>query len=294
MITWVQTNFPPLLVGNVTQVLFATQKKKFAEVTTGVLVNNKTTTLPRVTVQRLGTVNDPTRFNANRIRRMGFVSPPNHDTRLTAKFPAPINISYQIDMWTKLVSEMNLWERFVFETFTSSYIYLTIRPNDIWRDKSYFTALDGEMQDNSDLEPDEGDTLIRKTFTLRCEGWLFDDTFVRYGVVKSFETQFYNTSNELLDTSFLPPIERIATSVDGTTTVFATTLVRFPALKHAVVVYAIIAGVTIIAQDNGEGLFTGAHVASGTIDYTTGVMSVTFSTPPDVGTNVTVTYYHDL
>lgn len=294
VLSWVKNNLSPLLVGKVTQILLSIPRKGFAEVTTGKLVDNRTLAIPRVSVQRLGTKNDPSRFNANRIRRLGTTSPPNRNSILSGKFPAPISIRYQIDLWTTLVSEMNLWERFVLETFAPAYIYLKIRPNDVWGDKIYFTELEGDIVDNSDLEPGEDERQVRKTITIRCDGWFFDDEFISYGVVKSFETEFFNSNGIALETSFLPPIETIASSVDGLTVTFIKTLERQPVLKNSLVVRSIIGGKTYISEDNGAGSFSGDKVASGSINYDTGEMSLTLKTPPDKLTDVTATYFMDV
>jgi len=294
VLTWVASNFPSLLVGRTTQLLVSTPRKGFSEVTTGVLIDNRSLAIPRIVVQRLGSKNDPSRYNPNRIRNLGYSSPPNKNSILSGRYPAPISISYQIDFWTTYISEMNLWERQILETFASSYIYLRIHPNDVWGDKIYYTELEGDVVDNSDLEPGEDERQIRKTITLRSDGWFFDDDFISYGVVKSFETIICNTNGDYLDTSFLPPIETIALLVNGTDVTFTKTLDRSPVLKNSLVVYSIVGGKTYISEDNGSGSFSGDQVVSGSVDYDTGTLTIKFSTPPDKDTAVTATYFTDV
>ena len=43
------------------------------------------------------------------------------------------------------------------------------------------------------------------------------------------------------------------------------------------------------ATDDGNGNITGTNL-TGTIDYASGALDLPFSTPPDAGTNVTVSY----
>ena len=295
VVTWAKANFPPLLPGRVTQILVAIGRKGFVEVTTGQLTDNRTRTLPRIAITRLSQRNDPTRYNSNRIRRLGFKNPPNQNSMLSGKFPTPTSITYQVDLHTRYVKEMNLWERFVMDEFAPSYMYLKIRPNDVWGDKIYYNELEGDIDDNSDLEPDEQERQIRKTFTFRSDAWYFDDKFISVPVVKAFEVGIFDKlSGDKLDTSFLPPIEPYASSVNGTDVTFASTLERKPILRHGMVISALFSGKTIVTQDNGSGTLFGDKVSSGTIDYATGEVTVTFSSPPDENTDITVTYFTDV
>lgn len=63
-------------------------------------------------------------------------------------------------------------------------------------------------------------------------------------------------------------------------------LAWFPIRRNSVTV---VAG-TILAKDNGNGALTGTGIASGTINYQTGVISVTFSVAPADGVEVVATY----
>ena len=45
----------------------------------------------------------------------------------------------------------------------------------------------------------------------------------------------------------------------------------------------------VTGTDNGSGNITGAGISSGTVNYTTGAISVTFSAAPSSGTAVTTT-----
>ena len=80
-------------------------------------------------------------------------------------------------------------------------------------------------------------------------------------------------------------------SGDGTTTTFSGTLTKTPIDKSSVTV----TDGTQTLTDDGNGNFTGD--GSGTINYTTGAYSVTFTAAPDTGTdNITAdyTYYETL
>ena len=73
---------------------------------------------------------------------------------------------------------------------------------------------------------------------------------------------------------------------NGTQTTFSGTIPNVPVKSGSLSVAA--GGVTGI--DNGSGGITGAGISSGTVNYTTGALSVTFVAAPTSGTPVTATY----
>ena len=71
-----------------------------------------------------------------------------------------------------------------------------------------------------------------------------------------------------------------------TVTTFSRTLANTPVIPGTV---AVIAG-SVILEDRGDGVLTSA-AGSGTINYETGQVSVTFNTAPAAGTAINVEYY---
>jgi Major capsid protein Gp23 len=67
---------------------------------------------------------------------------------------------------------------------------------------------------------------------------------------------------------------------NGATTTFAGTLGTQPLRKSTVKVTTLISGDVTTAVDDGAGSLSGPDVSSGTVDYDTGAVSVTFSTAP--------------
>lgn len=268
--------------------------RRFAEVTTGRVIDNETLALPRITITKLDSVNDPARFNSNKIRRLGWDGT-QHKSIKSGRFPAPVNFEYQIDFWTKKVTEMNLWEQKVLWDFAPQYIYLQIRPDDVWQNKQFIVFLASGVTDNSEYEPGaDSDRAIRKTITLRAEARVYDQELSVVPVVKRFELQWLEyDSGDLFDRQFLPPLELIATG-DGGTSVFGPIILpRKPVLKYTVVVQTIINATNELAQDNGSGVILGTRT-TGSIDYATGVINLTFSAPPDVGAPITTTFFTDV
>jgi hypothetical protein len=190
---------------------------------------------------------------------------------------------------------MNLWERFIFEAFAPQYLYLRIRPNDVFGWKIYIVFLDGPIRNNSDLEPGEGEREIRKTVTLRAECWFFPDTFELPYVVKRIEAGIYDYEqpSTQYDRSFLPPLETLALG-NGAQTHFTGTLQRPPVLPHTPILQTVITGTTEIVADNGSGGWVGERVLSGSLDYASGNYSITFKAPPGLNEPITITYFTDL
>jgi hypothetical protein len=294
MTTWVNDTLIPELPGREVQLLISTPMRRYADVLSGKLCGNETLKTPRIVVTRMDHSNDPERYNPYTIRRLGKCGSTNSRFR-SAKFPAPIIVPYQLDIWTRKVSEMNKVEQRILFDFRPQYIYLQIRPDDVWQDKKYATFLDGPVADNSELEPGDERRAIRRTVTLRCECWLFDQVYVPVPVVKSFEIQVLDADDlSLYDTYYTPPIEQLDTG-DGSQTAFGPfTLDRPEIVEYTVVVRTVIGGSIVTAQDDGGGNLLGDSVSSGSVNYTSGELSVTWDTAPDVGEDISVTYFHDV
>lgn len=76
---------------------------------------------------------------------------------------------------------------------------------------------------------------------------------------------------------------------NGVTTAFSATLGWTPVKVSTVKVTA----GAVVGQDDGAGAITGAGIASGTIDYTTGAIAVTFSVAPAAAVAVNVAYQYN-
>jgi len=77
---------------------------------------------------------------------------------------------------------------------------------------------------------------------------------------------------------------------DGAQVTFAATLANVPVIPFSVTVTA----GAVTGTDDGAGNITGAGISSGTITYSTGTISVTFTTAPGVGVQVLVDYKHEI
>lgn len=75
-------------------------------------------------------------------------------------------------------------------------------------------------------------------------------------------------------------------SGDGTTILFTTTVQSFPILPGTVIV----TDNTETFTDDGEGVLDGSEGGTGTVNYQTGAIAVTFNTAPDAGQNIYLSY----
>ena len=82
--------------------------------------------------------------------------------------------------------------------------------------------------------------------------------------------------------------EQVVGTGDGTATVFTGTLAPAPLRQYAVRLFS---GGFPVAIDDGAGNLVGADITAGTVDYTTGAISITFATAPTAGFDVMAQFY---
>ena len=80
---------------------------------------------------------------------------------------------------------------------------------------------------------------------------------------------------------------------DGTTTAFSGTLAHALVRASSITIHYTISSTDYTATDDGAGNISGPSV-SGTINYTTGAWTLTFTTAPDDATNITADYSYVL
>lgn len=77
---------------------------------------------------------------------------------------------------------------------------------------------------------------------------------------------------------------------DASTTTFSVNLGYTPVRKKSVMITA----GSVIGADQGDGTITGTGISSGTIDYETGAVSVTFTSAPAASVTITADYRYDM
>jgi hypothetical protein len=170
------TMYPTLDV----QVLVATPDRQFADFVTKKFVEADLFRVPRIQIYRGGFMHDPSRHNPNNIRR--FLPGTDCRSYQSVRFPTAANISYQIGFWTDKQHQMNRWDAKALFDFHSGYSpqYFSVTVGDGWGDKIFPVWLE-RIDNNSDLEPDEGPRAIRHDLTLRMAAWIFDQPGIEPG-----------------------------------------------------------------------------------------------------------------
>ena len=132
---------------------------------------------------------------------------------------------------------------------------------------------------------------------------LYKGDYERWYVLENFEVNskvygvFHELENtapafyfKLYTTSTRPIVSgEVVGTGDGTKTSFSKTLAHPVIVPNTLVVHYTISSTAYTATDDGAGNVSGTN-CSGTINYQTGDLSLTFTTAPDSGTSITADY----
>ncbi len=151
-----------------------------------------------------------------------------------------------------------------------------------YKDKLYISCADGNIYELNG-------TTLTAIGTHANTGQVFSTTamgklwFADGGTPKYWDG---TTFGELTD--FIYKTETIATG-DGTTTSFSYITKEYPITTNSITVSYTISGTQYTATDDGQGNITGTNL-TGTVLYNSGDVNLSFSTAPDSGTDITITY----
>ncbi len=134
--------------------------------------------------------------------------------------------------------------------------------------------------------------LTAQTFTLigSLEGTRaeFLEAFGRLWIADGGKLKYFDGTNFGNVDEFIWITETIGTG-DGTTTSFTYTTQEIPITPNSITVTYTIGGTQYQAQDDGKGNITDTNL-TGTVNYQTGEITLTFNTAPDNSTDITITY----
>jgi len=305
---WVTTEFLSILPGKTADLMIGTPDRAFAEyVTPTPLDPDGRPPVPRIALTLEDPEVDPERFNPNTIRKLGWNEAEKLKIR-RGEYPTPVNKPYTLNFWTEYRREMNLFSQYLMYLFKPGYHYIdvdidTIDPNDIYGTKKIGLFSDSGMVATGDLEPGNKERIIRRTFTFTLKGWLWDLGDPKKGpspvpntayALKEVEIQTYSDEDltQLLSTSSIPQRQTVFTAAAGQDTYTGSVDTEIlPVIANTFLIDATIGGNNKRGYDDGAGNLIGDEIASGTLDYNTGALTVTFSTIPDTGTPITAAYF---
>ncbi len=180
VVEWVES--APLMRSNaVIPVVMATPDRAFASMqdllrpTLGTKVDDiRNIPLPFASVSRSRILYDQTRFHGNKAKFDRLARTADNKKLYQARFPAPFNIGYQVELWAKNRTTLNAYELYCLGAFSSFEMFLKVNMRGIWDPWGLVSVpFENEgVQDASDLEPMEGHRVLRFTQSLLGKGWV--------------------------------------------------------------------------------------------------------------------------
>lgn len=130
--------------------------------------------LPFVTFQR-GNIDIRTNEQNQNwpIRNLQFLSGTNQRRTAYSRYPKPLIIEYQIDIWCRYENHANFFQFKILEQFDGRVAYWSVA-NPITGVKMMMPIRDRNIRTTSDTEIDK-DRIIRITMTVHVEAWIFFD-----------------------------------------------------------------------------------------------------------------------
>lgn len=296
---WVASTFSGLITGKSLNLTVGTSDRAFAEYCTpsGIDPDGRPP-LPRAALTLGDPIRDPERFNSNDLRKLGFVDADK--TQLyQAEYPVPVNIPYTLNFWTEYTREMNLHMQQLLKEFRFGYKFIdvdidSISPVPVYGTKQIGMYEESGISDTGDLEPGNKERSLRRTFDFTLKAWLWDFDFAQAYMVKEFEFQFYRDRDlSLLFEVARTPRRQQLIDANGTSTTYSefTDNLFLPIIEYTFIIDAVVGGSDVRGFDNGLGSIVGNGINSGTVDYVTGEVTVTYDAPPDNNTDITVAYF---
>jgi len=167
--------------------------------------------LPMIALLNQGLSPDPSRFVFGNVRRLGpgaadetntiyHGTPPNEEGVLFLPWPLPVDITYQIELWTKEQQDMRYLRTALLMQWSThpTETYLRVVFPAPYGEK--LIPLQFERDDNiSDLEPGEQERRLRHAFTVTMKGWLFKVPILQKTIKNAHVVFLHGSYDELVD-----------------------------------------------------------------------------------------------
>lgn len=300
---WATNNFMGCIANKTFTLLIGTPDRAFAEfvTVTGTTPRDGRPPVPRMAITIEDPERDPNRFNSNVIRKLGYVDSTQYEIR-RANYPIPVRLPYTLNFWSEYYREMGLYKQQVLQLFRFNYLNIkvnidSISPTPVYGEKNIELYSDGALLNTGDVEPGAGERIIRRTMNVYLNAWLWDFNFEESPSLKEMEFEICDSNRDpalLLDTIRTPHRETLNLTPDGSQTTFGpVSTFRTPIIEGTFLVDATVGGSNIRGRDDTSGnIFDPVSAGvTGTVDYTTGVVNLTYTNPPDNGSEITAGFF---
>lgn len=102
------------------------------------------------------------------------------------EFPKPVNLEFQVDLWSRERSPLNIFQQWIQFSGETDIGYLRVDFSSLWPEwgEKLVAYTQEGGSDVSELEPEEGERILRATVPLTVHGWLLPDMRVTRSVRK--------------------------------------------------------------------------------------------------------------
>lgn len=154
--------------------------------------------LPIMSLSRVDEKFDPTRYVKWSWGRAQYQ--PDEDKWFGARFPQPYNFTYQLDVWTRTIEELDDISNQLRLLLRADEMWLSVDHPDPYKTQRVLVLHTGQAE-NSEVDPRNADErLLRRSFTYVVHGWLCYPRDVTY-IIEQIIVDFYgdDAMTEFLD-----------------------------------------------------------------------------------------------
>lgn len=157
---------------------------------------NQIVKLPATSLTQLGWTFDLSRWTKAHFRRLGWTEEGNKV--IQSPQLVPVDVMYQLDLWSKYRSTMNLMVRNILIKFVNREVWLEVDLKGVWG-KRYipFTLLYNGPENLSDIEPKDKDRTVRMAFSFQLHAWIIPDATMIPAVREVIKQIYYPTKNSV-------------------------------------------------------------------------------------------------
>jgi len=193
---------------NVIPCVFATPQRAFAQVarqlarkrgaTQAADADIKNVPLPFMSLSRVDEKYDPTRYVRYTWANAQYV--PSTEKYYSAKSPAPYDFTYQLEVWSRTIDEMDDASNQIRQTLRADEIWLTVNHPQPYDDLRVLALFQGQIE-HSEVDPrNKDERVVRRSYTFLVKGWVCYEMTVS-SVIERAIVDFYDdaTPPEHLD-----------------------------------------------------------------------------------------------